>query len=1451
MSRGRVCKGCLTSIAVLAFASWAWGANLLENGSFEQSVEGRLTESWNRMGNYLPEAGRAWALDTSMAQHGKTSIRADAPGRYAIGTEVPRSGGYVFSIYLRAAAPAKKAKLVFGRYERWKYIEKSTDVTVGKEWTRHSIYQSAVGPVVLGVESVGRGALWADAAQLEAGSKPTAFVGQRYAPPLPEKETRRQRVEPSNSLVMYVDADHDHTSFHRISVNDTGRVSGVFYRRKADRTSWRFTGKSVARRTPAGWSFEMAVSFADLGLSARPSEAPIGINIDSMYNASDGTVKHTDWIGLTSNVLSPPKYGHLWLDRVRPIEDRVFGNVVAARVERAPKVDGRLDEADWRKAQPAGNFKRPMDKLTSDRPKFRVLYDEKNLYLGFEYDVSEQVFFVSDLDWGRQQLGPNTLSMILANVSPRPQTARVVLTVTPEKEKQGERSTIRLRIPAGGEAPCEIKYQLAAVGRNRADLDIFVGNANKANFVEKRILYAFARDYSKKPTHKIPRSVPQGELALSGFGGAAPPGEAVRVAGGVPFPKGALFDPRNIELLDTRGNTVGCQADVLARWVPDGSIKWLMVETQADIAPKQSPQYMFRYGGPARNKTKTGLTVKRTEKSVEVTTGPLRFLVKDPDTGFPGPVWFDANGDGTFSDDEMVVSGQAPIAPVASNAAGEVFLPKMDDGTSVTVEREGPYCVILRAQGQHVSKSGQKLLSYVARIHAFAGKPEIGISYTYVNDSRPHATLLGSLYQWVPLKPRRIARFIFGTDKEPIEGALDDNQWGALLQVAKSKKPLFDAVQFAPDKESDFANGRTLGRGAKAAGWAHVEGEKAGVTVFLKDFWQNHPKELMVSSCPHHAAQIGIGLWPRSRVKAVDLSRGIARTHDVVLRFDKPGRPMTEVAKAAETLGHHLLLVAEPSWYSKTLVFGHTAMPDPERFPIFAKRIAPGKGSSLGSHSRESKDRLGLYGEFDYGDAPGDGGWGNLESFLDHVFFMRFLQSMDAEALEAAEAAARHYRDVDVAHPDGVVHSHCSNHTFSGGVPSHTWIQGVRDHYVLFGDMRSKEVLAEAGRWLASYPPGSLTGRSLSLPLEDMIDIYRITGQQEVLDWLVAQIKVLGSRQRPDEGLSGAETGSWFEHRYTCGSAFVWYGCVALVKLHRMVGGDDIRQIFLDELDPSINVPLKGKTATFQIPGKIDIDITADELGRFAIGRGSTLFEPMGYAYELTRDRKYIDLGMRALAANLLKVGGGASQSQAVLCTPFLAVAARAGVTAADEARYFNRAVENILRRLPDTLQDPSFENPRAKVWSLPAGSTFDDKAKVHGRYSLRISSDKGTSRLNAFQFIRIKPKTNYALTCYMRKTKGAVPTFLASISDPVTGEGHTYYGGHGRQTDGNWVKWRETFGTESEQVAGKNGLATDKWLKLGCTFNSANCIRAVIRVYNNKGIGSCWYDAIHLQQIK
>ena len=67
------------------------------------------------------------------------------------------------------------------------------------------------------------------------------------------------------------------------------------------------------------------------------------------------------------------------------------------------------------------------------------------------------------------------------------------------------------------------------------------------------------------------------------------------VTHGCPFPQGHLFDTQHVRIVNGERVEIPVQSRILASW-PDGSIKWLLLDTQIDLRPREVVPLSIEYG---------------------------------------------------------------------------------------------------------------------------------------------------------------------------------------------------------------------------------------------------------------------------------------------------------------------------------------------------------------------------------------------------------------------------------------------------------------------------------------------------------------------------------------------------------------------------------------------------------------------------------------------------------------------------------------------------------------------------------------------------------------------------------------------------------------------------------------------------------------------------------------
>ena len=592
----------------------------------------------------------------------------------------------------------------------------------------------------------------------------------------------------------------------------------------------------------------------------------------------------------------------------------------------------------------------------------------------------------------------------------------------------------------------------------------------------------------------------------------------------------------------------------------------------------------------------------------------------------------------------------------------------------------------------------------------------------------------------------------------------------------------------------------------------------------VRDLWQNHPSavEATESGCR-------IWLWPE-HVRGVLIPQGFARQWEwlVDLGDGMLTKPFQTVALP--------VLSAEPEWLCASGVFEFLLPPDPQPFPIFERRV--GSIATLGRFSLERKEAGQLYGVFNYGDAPGDGGWSNLESMAAHELFLHWVRTRSREHFDMARLAAEHYRDIDIHHGAGFCHTHCNNHVRTNESWSHSWIQGVRDLYFLLGDLRALEVLHEVGERLLAKPVGWTSGRDWTRPIDNLVDIYGATGDQRYLDCVRKHIDELGKRQLPEHAVCGAERKSWYEDRYPAGCAFTWYGCQAMAKLHQQTGDDEVLRILQREIDLSLNVQRKSERSYNVLPGaKVSEDRCAYVLGNpFALGRGSVVFPALGYLAEVTGDRDYLRLGMKILAHYMLNLRGGSDASATSYATIFLNCAKRLGIGTDDEAEAFEHARDFSYEQWPRGCMNGGFELDHFQYWSVKkvpgqdfyydqlvrVGQYLDGKVKRSGRRALRIHSDNRTRVVSVTGRFGLKPRRQWRASVWVKKDETMNPGVGLSLRE------------------------YDTDGAKGIPIRSK-GDPVDGWHRYAGEFITVGRTVAMVSLVNRRGTGDVWFDDVSI----
>jgi len=593
------------------------------------------------------------------------------------------------------------------------------------------------------------------------------------------------------------------------------------------------------------------------------------------------------------------------------------------------------------------------------------------------------------------------------------------------------------------------------------------------------------------------------------------------VTSGVPVPREAhLTDLDCLRLLDDSGQPVAAQFTPLARWGSgpedvNQPIRWLLVDFQADVAANDtagrllSASYRLVNSG-GLHPTYPTMIVTDTASAITVNVGDAEFRIRKTDGGLFGPhmaaplVGRVMDGDGTVH-----------------NTTGPV---------TVTMPLSGPMRVSVHVQGAYRDAEGAPLLDYTSHYWFFAGQPNVRLFHTVENNTSCPLTEDAQLDCYdigsggsVTVRDLSLVlttdlggslTYSAAGEGTPASGRLTSDL--ALYQDS-SGTDAWDTYPTMTDWEGNPLDTRprmqsyvtfrgyrtTLGSaivdsGDHATGWLSVAGADGGWTVGVHDFWQNFPKALR--AVPD--GTIEIGLFPDEFGPAdygFSLRAGEHKTHEILLS-------PTSTPPNLDTL----FASAPPAWYVQSGALGPTALPnwsnwpDHEQYVVHQLDTSPDHDGwdDYFDNIRDAIASTDLYGIFDYGDWPIDyEGYEvaplNCKYDNDYGMWLQWMRSGDPRWFDLAEAADRHFADVDILHNrhsprhwgDGIAFGH-SYHDEDGFINPH------RNH----GGNHPDTAFGMNGMLLAYYLTGYEKAHQSALELADCIE-YRLRNDSHLCDY--------------------------------------------------------------------------------------------------------------------------------------------------------------------------------------------------------------------------------------------------------------------------------------------------------------------------------------------------------------
>lgn len=583
---------------------------------------------------------------------------------------------------------------------------------------------------------------------------------------------------------------------------------------------------------------------------------------------------------------------------------------------------------------------------------------------------------------------------------------------------------------------------------------------------------------------------------------------------GVPLPKGMCSRPELLRLATPQGVLCSLQRKVLARW-SDGSIKWVLLDFQADAAAFETVSYRLSSGPESADMpVDSGVSISRQNRGVSVRTGIAEFHLSDS----------------VFRPFERVVLGGEEIAGpqesglVVVDESGKEYLPHIEE---VEIETAGFLRSTIRMIGAVRASDGVVLSHFTARLTFFARRSDVHIDWTIRNSraavhSRglwdlgdPHSISIRECGMWVGLSSSEIEGIDWqiardrpvehrpATSIEVYQDSSGGDNWDSSNHVSSR-----GAITTSFRGYRLTIDGSLVEEGQRATPTLRVRSRSYGVSATIRGFWENFPKAMEVRE-----GRLRAGLFPRQGKHVVEIQPGEQKTHTIFLRWDRADAPLT-----SPWVHDPLVATVSPEWYAATQAIPHLAPASEARMGLESEQMAERliltavEGNNTFFDRREVIDE---YGWRNFGDLYADHeavAWKGKKPLVAHYnnqydviygALVQYARTGTMQWYDLVRDLARHVIDIDLYHTqedrlalNGGLFWHTDHYTdagtathrsFSitspqaqsspsyGGGPAceHNYAAGLLLYYYLTGDVAAQEAVASLGDWVINMDDGS------------------------------------------------------------------------------------------------------------------------------------------------------------------------------------------------------------------------------------------------------------------------------------------------------------------------------------------------------------------------------------------
>jgi len=383
------------------------------------------------------------------------------------------------------------------------------------------------------------------------------------------------------------------------------------------------------------------------------------------------------------------------------------------------------------------------------------------------------------------------------------------------------------------------------------------------------------------------------------------------VSGGVPLLPGQAMDVSELQLLDRsvpgEPGVVPAQFRILACWwQKDNSIRWVLVDFQANIAANtKRVLYLTNIKlprPPAAPKHK--LTVAEAADTITVNTGAATFIVDRKKFNLLKTVVIDGKD---------LLATTPDCGTVIEDTFGDKYYAS-ESTRSVEVIEKGPMRVRVRARGLHKARGGKGyskgMYRYDYLMDFFAGSTAVFCD-VIIGNNFPKSVgtpCFEDASLWLKLNGSKVTCSIAGHGGRPFDAPFvakgrsvclyqDSNGADTWKKCQGYNTERRDYWRYPEGKTASFRGYRVWRRsdgkeeemsaGNQATGTTLVQTDRGGVVMHLLNFWQQFPKGVEVFG----DGRLRVALFPREYKVNHFLEDATAKGHEIVLHFyakDKP-----------------------------------------------------------------------------------------------------------------------------------------------------------------------------------------------------------------------------------------------------------------------------------------------------------------------------------------------------------------------------------------------------------------------------------------------------------------------------------------------------------------------------------------------------------------------------------